>query len=112
MSASGCVWKMLSQGGLELDDLAVQLGDDAHRGAGGGPERGGDWGRCGQLLRPQRGLHLAGARGDVALAPPRLSADWMALRGRCAPCSGVGARLRTPRASPWAKSSKAASAAG
>ena len=44
--------------------------------------------------------------------PPRLSADWIAVRLSRAPCSGLGARPSTPRASPWARSSKATRAAG
>jgi len=43
---------MVGQGGLELADLAVQLGDDANGGAGGGAERRGDRGRGSQLFGP------------------------------------------------------------
>ena len=60
---------MLGQAGLELGDLAVQLGDDAYRGACGGAERRGDRGRSGQLLGPQRGPDLAGTGGDIAFPP-------------------------------------------
>ncbi len=44
--------------------------------------------------------------------PSRLSADWSAGRLNRAACSGVGARSDTLKASPWARSSKASSAAG
>ena len=67
MSASGCVLKMCRQFGFEIGDLAVQFGDDADRGAGGGRERGRDRGRGGELLGAQDGLDLAvrGRRGCV-----------------------------------------------
>jgi hypothetical protein len=57
---------MLSQRGFQLADLAVELGDDAYRGAGGGGERRGYRGGWGQLLRPQRGLDLT--RPDIDIA--------------------------------------------
>jgi len=43
---------MCRQFGLEVGDLAVQLGNDADGGAGGGTERRGDRGRGSQLLGP------------------------------------------------------------
>ena len=42
---------MGGQAGLELADLAVEFGDDAHRGAGGGGERRREVRRCTQLPR-------------------------------------------------------------
>ena len=60
---------MGGQAGLELADLAVQFGDDGHRGAGGGGKRGTDRCRRGRLLGAQRGLDLTGAGVDIALAP-------------------------------------------
>ena len=59
--------KMCRQFGFEVADLAVEFGDDADRGAGGGGERGGDRGGCGELLGSQRGLDVAepGRRGCV-----------------------------------------------
>ena len=81
-------------GRLELADVAVEFGDDAHRGMGGDGERGRDRGGGGQLLGAQRGADLVGARGDVALAPATFERRLDALSGRCAPRSGVGARSR------------------
>jgi hypothetical protein len=49
--------KMRRQFGLEVADLAVQLGDDANRSAGTGPERGGDRGWGGELLTTQQFLN-------------------------------------------------------
>jgi hypothetical protein len=43
---------MVGQAGLERADLTVELGDEAHGGAGGGGERRGDRRGCGQLLGP------------------------------------------------------------
>ena len=72
MSASGCVSKCVGQFGLEIGDLAVQLGDDADRGAGGRGERGGDRGGGGELLGAQRGRISLGAGIEVALPPSRV----------------------------------------
>ena len=60
---------MVGQLGFELGDLAVQLGDDADRGAGGRGERGGDRGRGGELLGAQHCCDLFGAGIEVALSP-------------------------------------------
>ena len=104
--------KMGGQRGFELADLVVQLGDDADGGAGGGRERRGDRRGCGQLFGAQRGPDFAGAGGDIAL--PATAFERGLDRGQVsrAPCSGLGARPSTPRASPWARSSKATRAAG
>jgi hypothetical protein len=85
--------KMLGQGGLELGDLAVELGDDAHCGAGGGPERVGDRGRCGQLLRAQRGLDFMGTGGDIAFAATTFERS-LDRRPACAPAPRAAGSLR------------------
>ena len=69
MSASGCVSKCVASSASRSADLAVQLGDDADRGAGGRGERGGDRGGGGELLGAQHGLDLLGPGVEVALAP-------------------------------------------
>ena len=63
---------MCRQFGLEVGDLAVELGDDADRGAGGRGERGGDRGGGGELLGAQHGRDLLGADIEVALSPTRV----------------------------------------
>ena len=98
---------MGGQAGLELADLAVQFGDDADSGAGGGRERRRDPRGCGQLFGAQRDPDFAGAGGDIAL--PATAFERGLDRGQAQPGAllGAGARSSTPRASPWARSSKA-----
>ena len=60
---------MCHQLGLEVVDLAVELGDDADRGPGTGPERGGDCGGGGQLLGAQHFLNLQCPGIEIALTP-------------------------------------------
>ena len=60
---------MVGQAGFELGDLAVQLGDDADRGAGGGPNAAATGAGAASCSVPQRGLDFAGAGGDIALPP-------------------------------------------
>ncbi len=67
---------------------------------------------AGAACRVQRGGDLAGARGDVALAPTAFERRLDRGQGQAVPWMGLGARSSTPSASPWARSSKAASAAG
>lgn len=57
------VWclKMCRQFSFEVGDLAVQFGDDADCGAGGGRECGGDGGGSGELFGAQGVLNDLGA---------------------------------------------------
>jgi hypothetical protein len=57
---------MGGQAGLKLADLAVQFGEDAHGGAGGGAEGVGDRGGGRKLLGAQRGADFTRPGGDVA----------------------------------------------
>ena len=70
--------KMGGQAGLELSDLAVELGDDAHLGAGGGAERRGDRGRGGSRSDRSAGWIWRARAAVLRFRPPRLSADWIA----------------------------------
>ena len=55
-----------------------------------------------------RAARISRARAAILRCrPPCLSAAWIAVRLRWAPCSGLGARPSTPSASPWESSSKA-----
>src|SRR6185437_17058506 len=107
MSASGGVSKWAASAGFELADLVVQLADDADGGAAGGRERRGDRRGCGQLFGAQCDPDFAGAGGDIAL--PATAFEGGLDRGQAQPGAllGAGARSSTPRASPWARSSKA-----
>jgi hypothetical protein len=60
---------MCGQFGFEIGDLAVQLDDDADRGAGGRGECGGDRGGSSELLGAQHCCDLFGPGIEVALSP-------------------------------------------
>ena len=113
MSASGCVSKWLARLNFELADLAVQLGDDGRPAA--------------RVVAANAAVIVAGAascsdrsavwisRARAAILrcrPPRLERGLDRRQAQVGALLGVGARPSTPRASPWARSSKATSAAG
>ena len=105
--------KMVGQRGFELADVAVQLGDDADRGAGGSGERHGDRRWAASCSVPQCGLDLAGAGVDIALTPTAFERGLDLCQAQMgALLGGVGARPSTARASPSARSSNASRAAG
>ena len=103
---------MCRQFGFEIGDLAVELGDDADRGAGAGPERGGDRGGRGELLGAQHGLNLQCPGVEVALAPSGFERRADLRQAQAPGVWGVGARPRMASASRSARSSNASSAAG
>ncbi len=103
---------MGGQAYFELADVAVQLGDDADGGAGGGRERRGDRRGCGQLFGAQGDPDFAGAGGDIALPAAAFERGLDRGQAQVGALLGGGARPSTPRASPWARSSKATRAAG
>ena len=102
---------MLRERRLEFGDLGVEGADERDRGAGDAPVGRGDERRRLELFGPQRRLDLFGPPFDVALAPPRRSAEAIFERDRPRPSSGVGATASTARASVLARSVPKASRA-
>ena len=112
MSASGCVSKWSASAVSSSAIWSVELGDDADRGGGGGPERGRDRSGCGEVLGAQRGLDLAGPGVDVALAASGFERD--ADLGQAQPGALIGGRGAAQHGQRVAvgEVSKASSAAG
>ena len=88
---------MFGQAYFELADLAVQLGDDADGGAGGGSERRGDRRGCGQLLGAQGGPDFAGTGGDIALPATVFERGLDRGQAQVGALLGAGGPARHPR---------------
>ena len=87
---------MVGQGGFELADLAVQLGDDADGGAGGRREGAVTLAGTASCLVPSAARISRARAAILRCRPPRLSADWIAVRLSRAPCSGRGTPAQHP----------------